>query len=271
MRALFPVVLAFILCGFGCGGPSSQTDAALGEDARALSNRVELREAVASWNSTGRSLEFATRLRGVVEVEDLGFEKQVVVHYRVRTRSYDIQKWTTVQARWVKDQLWEFETPDYLSNCPHYCTELHFQFAIAYSVGGATYWDNNGGWDYTLSTDVPPAPGGVDAPLAILRGADVKLVSSALGTDGRWQTDVVLKNLAYEKQVALVYSTDGWQTVHEANAAFSRTNVGGLEVWRSTTALPAQTPQVEFAIRYVVDGQARWDNNLGRNHVARAP
>ena len=36
------------------------------------------------------------------------------------------------------------------------------QLAVAYSVGGATYWDNNFGQNYTVIPSNGPTPGGAN-------------------------------------------------------------------------------------------------------------
>lgn len=90
---------------------------------------------------------------------------------------------------------------------------------------------------------------------------------------------VTLKNLAYAKQVEIVYTVDGWQTQRQASAAYSSTfwygayssasnpNALGAEEWTFGLDVSGGST-VEYAIAYTVDGQTYWDNNFGHNYRA---
>jgi hypothetical protein len=81
----------------------------------------------------------------------------------------------------------------------------------------------------------------------------------------------LLKNLAYDKQLALVYSTDGWNTVQSADAFFGRSTYDNQEYWRFNLAIPNPGDDIRFAIRYDVAGETHWDNNLGRDYRVATP
>jgi len=83
--------------------------------------------------------------------------------------------------------------------------------------------------------------------------------------------EVLVKNLAYAKQVYvhLKKPDDSWIDVP---LAYQRTADSGREVWAGSfidtgIAGPTfNTWDLEFAVRYTVNGQSYWDNNGGQNY-----
>jgi hypothetical protein len=144
------------------------------------------------------------------------------------------------------------------------------QFAVKCGSGGQTFWDNNGGQDYFLGQDAG----------AFLSSGNVYARGYTAGANvigGMAWSSVTLRNLAYSKQVKVVYTTDGWATVQEAYAshnagfyAYSSTlnpNAAGFEEW--TFGLDVgNASSVEYAIAYTADGQTYWDNNFGDNYTS---
>jgi hypothetical protein len=90
-----------------------------------------------------------------------------------------------------------------------------------------------------------------------------------------------VRNLALTKNVDVVYSLDGWQTVQTAPlsyvnpyilgyGAYASPNSNGIEVWgRPAVTFPSGC--IDFAIRYRVSDAEFWENNLGRNYRLCAP
>lgn len=83
-----------------------------------------------------------------------------------------------------------------------------------------------------------------------------------------------LANLAFEKHVDVVWATElgEWQ---ELPARFQVDAPDNEEYWLADTELPltGERPlpgNVEFALRYRVQGKEYWDNNDGRNHSIQA-
>ena len=102
---------------------------------------------------------------------------------------------------------------------------------------------------------------------------------------------VLVRNLAYHKQVVIRYTTDNWNTYTDVNAWYSQTsnfNPYGdsnysAEFWNfegetltftkahSGQSLAGAMPNdIQFAIRYTVNGQTFWDNNNGQNYILNA-
>lgn len=81
---------------------------------------------------------------------------------------------------------------------------------------------------------------------------------------------VKVKNLAYEKKVTVRVSFDCWETYRDVWADYVSTypnNEADKFIFR--ISLPSQFAvghRIEFAIRYLVQGQEFWDNNLTKNY-----
>ena len=143
------------------------------------------------------------------------------------------------------------------------------QFAVKCGSGGQTFWDNNGGQDYFL---------GQGAGTFLTSGnVYAHHTAGAALSGGQAQGSVILRNIAYAKQVKVVYTTDGWVTAHEAHAAYSpnfyayttteNPSALGFEAWTFGLDVGSAT-SVEYAIAYTADGQTYWDNNFGDNYVS---
>lgn len=160
-----------------------------------------------------------------------------------------------------------------ISYTPH-----DLSFSIRCGSGATSHQDDNGGSGYFLAA----SSGGF-----LQRGSVHNSGFSPTYTTGPGTTytgTVVLRNLAYAKQVRIVYSTDGWRTVQTADGTYAGPTWGyysatpnpnrfGLEQWYFTLDLGSATT-VEYAVSYTVAGVTYWDNNFTRNYrttVTRLP
>jgi hypothetical protein len=79
--------------------------------------------------------------------------------------------------------------------------------------------------------------------------------------------EIAVQNLAYDKAVGVVFTTNHWGTVQTAYGTYRSTLASGAERWQvAATVGPAAT--VEFAAFYRAAGREYWDNNHGRNYTA---
>jgi hypothetical protein len=85
--------------------------------------------------STGGASFSQTYVR--VKVGNLAFDKQVTLHYR------DVVTWRNFALPWTAN----YGRYDVFSSSQAPYTET---FAMSYTVGNQTYWDNNYSFDYTL-------------------------------------------------------------------------------------------------------------------------
>uniref|UniRef100_G5E6Z2 Protein phosphatase 1 regulatory subunit n=1 Tax=Loxodonta africana TaxID=9785 RepID=G5E6Z2_LOXAF len=83
---------------------------------------------------------------------------------------------------------------------------------------------------------------------------------------------VRVRNVAFEKQVAVRYTFSGWSSAHEATARWrGPANMAGTEdVFAFGLPVPPFLLElgshVHFALRYRVAGAEHWDNNDGRDY-----
>ena len=101
-------------------------------------------------------------------------------------------------------------------------------------------------------------------------GANV-LVGGYRADAGNLNVRVLVRNIAFHKQVAMVYTTDNWFTCHSVFGIYSRPFAPAgtphqpeTEVWNIGPVAVGATGQ--FATFYTVAGATYWDNNSGLNY-----
>ncbi len=89
--------------------------------------------------------------------------------------------------------------------------------------------------------------------------------ASNYGYDG-YVGYIDVKNLAYEKNVTVHYTTDGksWQDI-SAEYIKADPEDPQYDVWKFSMAIPSSS--LTFAIKYEVNGQTYWDNNEWNNYT----
>jgi hypothetical protein len=142
---------------------------------------------------------------GFIEVENIAYIKEINIHYSV-----DSQNWQSIAASYAKEtfgnkEAWDFNetiASDSVSN---------IEFAIEYKVAGQTYWDNNNGQNYTLASSVP-----------YFDEWNLALVYAQRSNNGTQLTGLIkLKNIAFEKDVKIKYTYNGWSTSAYQAASYS--------------------------------------------------
>jgi hypothetical protein len=214
-----------------------------------MPNPVELRLATSNSFPTGTG-SFSYQGEYQIVVENLAFQKQVAIHGSSGAGGPFVDRPAAFQESLPGGlELWKATTSDQL-----------LEFAVEYGVNGSTFWDNNGGANYLQ----PPVFDEFDA----LLGNEPELVQGSAGFSDAThvRVDAAVKNLAFAKQVGMVFTTDGWATAQVANGAFDHVLKSGNEVWPIQAAVGAAR-RVEYALFYDVNGQQFWDNNFGRNYV----
>ena len=198
-------------------------------------------------------------------VKNLAYEKFVYVYQKEPDGS-----WVNLPGYYVGPaspgyEIWKV-TKQYASWHMDPRAPRDLEFVPRLVVGGQFYWDNNWGANYHLGRN--------DGPL--LHNTNVLVDASFWRDSGDLDVSIDVRNLAYAKNVTVVYSTDGWATSHEAPAQYvngyvygyayiQSPNAKGVERW--TAHLPAISGNVLlFYVRYEVNGQTYWDNNFGYNY-----
>lgn len=157
------------------------------------------------------------------------------------------------------------------------------QFAVEYEALGNIYWDNNAGYNYSLDYNFDVITG---APATAVIGPNVLECGVVPGSDnllgsqsgsidshGNLNVGVLVKNIAFEKQVAIVYTTDNWLTFQNAfgNYMFpsfppsSTPHQLNAEFWKILAPVGVGATG-QYAVFYNVEGTTYWDNNFGLNY-----
>lgn len=79
------------------------------------------------------------------------------------------------------------------------------------------------------------------------------------------QGDVFVRNLARDKTVDLVMTTDGWKSSRLVHAWYQDGAENGYEKW-SFSELVSRDDKIEFSVAYTAVGKTYWDNNRGHNY-----
>ncbi len=269
-------VLAGALLLASCGGEESVEVGALSSALRGDGTPVRLLHAKATldYAANCQTPQACGYAYGYVEVKNLAYQKTVVVHYT--TSPGASTPWKDQPATYVGPSLpgyeiWTFRLP---TEGFYAGGGLNTQLAIRLAVAGQTYWANNEGRDYRVAIGTRPT-----FPLVDLDGSDVVL-RSVETFGGRMVGKVTLKNLAYQKQVKIVWSTDSWKTVHESLASYAGSSCGcmdyrdfnDLENWGFDVALPTGAKQVKLAVSYTPGSSSTiWDNNFGKDYTVAVP
>lgn len=94
------------------------------------------------------------------------------------------------------------------------------------------------------------------------------LVSTKYGQSQQFITfEANVENLNYGKQV-YAYVRDGSGTWSNIPLSYNRSAGAGREIWSTSYSLPLNTTyDLQFALKYVVNGQTYWDNNGSQNYA----
>ena len=211
-----------------------------------MTNPVEFGLALSNSFPSGTG-SFSYEGRFEIVVENLAFQKQVSI-------------FANVGAAW-KDIIASFAgtLPDGRELWIAPASNGEGQFVARYTVNGTTFWDNNAGLNYQF-------PQAFDE-FAALTGNSYKVILGSANLSGATlQVDVSVQNLAFNKAVGIVFTTDNWTTAQTAFGSFVSTMKSGLEVWHVSAPVGTAT-EVSFAIFYRVLGSEFWDNNFWRNYT----
>jgi len=155
-------------------------------------------------------------------------------------------------------------------------------FAVEYEVLGNVFWDNNAGYNYSLEVDFS---GPIEVPMTAVIGPNVLACGVVPGSDslsasqsgfvdgqGNLNVGVLVKNIAYVKQVGIAYTTDNWLTFQNAFGIYkqwfpplSTPHQLNAELWNILAPVGVGATG-QYAVFYTVEGTTYWDNNFGLNY-----
>lgn len=217
-------------------------------------NEVTVQYARLYQSDLSGSCEVCTRFTGVVEVKNIAYSKQVIVHYQT-----GFTGWTSQAAQYIGPSRAGYEYWGFKSNQLGTTAD----FAVEYKVNGQVYWDNNMNANYFIQTEEPLI---VNNNIKVLLTRDelleIRRFPDFIGVLG----SIHVQNLGAQKNVKVRYTTNAWATWNEVPAQYSATASNGLERWGFNLELPLDATQLELVVSYTVNGQTYWDSNLGRNY-----
>ncbi len=209
----------------------------------------------------------------VVRVKNISYAKQVFIHHLMADGT-----WYDMPLTYSHPSGNGYETWTAYVSSSYGLNDFGSQFAVKYVVNGQTYWDNNNGANYTLDADMGPLLGR-SINVSAYRPYVYSLITSS-NTNHYLYGSVDVRNLGYDKQVDIIYTTDNWQTTKVAAASYSgpyvyygyssfvNPNKYGIERWNFKTEIGA-SDTVTFAVSYRVNGVTYWDNNEGLNYTVQ--
>ena len=114
-------------------------------------------------------------------------------------------------------------------------------------------------------------------PDEILGSTDVKLEKIGLSTDAKLiEGTIIVRNLAFEKWIAVRFTFDWWQTTSEVAARYRESiheyNIDRFEYsirLPDVTCCKIEEKRLFVAIRYTTAGREIWDNNNRENYHLR--
>ncbi|MDE6232797.1 MAG: CBM21 domain-containing protein [Lachnospiraceae bacterium] len=171
--------------------------------------------------------------------------RQVYIHHS----GFGSGDWEDVEAAYCtklddNTEIWKATITGY---------ETSLEFAIKYIGDGKVYWDNNNGNNYTYNN--------------VLGIANVKAGRLYKVYSSKVMMFATVKNLAYNKNVKVRYTTDNWETYKDESLGYL-SNIPNTndELWSVELDLDGgKTDGFHFCISYEVNGQTYWDNNFGAN------
>ncbi|GAA4273890.1 hypothetical protein U6A24_01880 [Aquimarina gracilis] len=229
---------------------------------------------VKAWTASGSYRGYTSYSRKfTVKVADLDFDKSVSIFHEKIDGS-----WEEIPLSYSFDIDDQNEVWTGAYNHGGYGVSRIYadQFVVKYEVSGNTYWDNNNGTNYSISNNEGYFLADANANVSVDTDYD-SLFYVPYYDQNSLNVTVDVRNLAPNKEVGVVYTTDGWQTQGYFTLDFRRywyngpsfyiqsPNEFGIERWSGTTRIDKSANNVEYVVVYKVNGQEYWDNNYGKN------
>jgi hypothetical protein len=191
-----------------------------------------------------------------VEIENLGFEKHICVKNPRTGAAYC----EAVYAGFVgnNQECWQasFEIDDGAIGDG-------LPFTVEYSIGDTTFVDDNNGNSYLIVPNMPDI---------IIRSGVLFLIDASV--DGiLFSGKIGVKKTADICDVKVLYSTEKWQTFHEAPAkhAYELPEEYGVSVYKFSVKEKElkKADALHFYLSCNVGGETFWGNNFSRDYIIR--
>ncbi len=235
------------------------------------SNTVNL---VKAWNSYSYYRGFSTWTRKfTVRVSNLAYDKKVSIYHEKVDGS-----WEEIALSYncnIDDQN-EIWTGKY--EYSGYTTDRVFddEFVVKYDVNGTTYWDNNNDNNYVIGEK---EIGSLFAQQDLNVNVDFGSLYPYYSGGNIFNVVADVRNIDPNKEVEVVYTTDGWQTKQYLQLEFTPRYYSGyayvlispnqfnIERWTGSVIVDSLLDEIEYVVVYKVNGEEYWDNNYGKNYI----
>ncbi|WP_137939282.1 carbohydrate-binding protein [Chitinivorax sp. B] len=212
-----------------------------------------------SWQST----------RFDAKVKNLAYDKKVILEYRLPDGQWRQSDLSYNRPAGGGSEIWSGAIGSYGPAEPPRLPGA-LQFRVKYQVNGNEYVDDNHHQYFHLAANA----GDMLTSATVLVPDHAQMVDQFWG--GQYHGSVVVKNLGYAKDIQVHYTTDRWQTQRIAYPQYlpyftygystvANPNSEGVEVWPFSLDAGGSS-ELEYAVRYSVNGQTYWDNNFGQNY-----
>lgn len=200
-----------------------------------------------------------------VKVKNIALSKSVTVHYTTDNNSWKDFP-LSFSLHFQDYDIFNGEVNEQLS-----------QFVIRYFVNGETFFDNNSGKNYHISSTSAVIGKNVILNLATAKighqsGGGFVFITSWL------EGEILVQNLSFAKEVGVRMSVDGGITWNDINGIYagamtSDGKIIGLaaEVWKFKSPelnYDHSSAEFRFAVFYrnLDNGDVFWDNNFGQDY-----
>ncbi|MGD0475364.1 MAG: hypothetical protein ABSB70_19425 [Candidatus Velthaea sp.] len=197
-------------------------------------------------------------------------------NFLVLVQNLAFAKYVGIWGHDVSTDTWNFHPCSYSRSVPHNAEiweasvgSLIDRFGVGYQDLADLYLDTNGGHYYRLDTRV--AEGTFGLGTAVIN-RNVLGLTWGVDAGGTLAVNLLVKNIGFEKQVAIVYTTDGWLTLQNAFGSYLQSlapvrlpHQPNAELWEIVAPVGAGESG-QFAAFLTVAGTTYWDNNFGLNY-----
>jgi hypothetical protein len=231
MRKVLSLLTVGLLVLTGCSElVTPELSSSLEVTSRGLENGIELVSASSRTVNLGHAYLVGV-VEGTVEVVNYSHTKDVVIYYNHQGTAWEEANCYYQETLPGGTELWGFALSLYEIPFTYEPEAVNVQFALRMDANGQSYWDNNHGADYMVSiigsdqlfSDVALGSKGVEVSYATF--------GSVYPAGNVLTVEVNLLNLAYAKDVKIVYTKDSWATVNESPMSYTETTFNGQEIW----------------------------------------
>ena len=208
----------------------------------------------------------------VILIENIAFEKLVQVHWAGEDKVWHTLQATYCSSAGKNQEIWRAQAT--LDPSEGARLQGDVEFALHYRVLGMDFWDKAGSYNYLSA-----------AACGLLLGQSTRLLNidfnPLLSEAQRYHpVSVAVRRSHRPRRVYTHWTADNWRSTHIAPCFLAmlqedhRRGIAGGPFLYGTSTWVTQIEagnafRIEYAIACEMQNRTIWDNNFGRNYVAR--